>query len=262
MDSINVIKLNNKEIKYLKFGSGSKNIIMIPGLSVKSVIDSSNLIIEAYKIFKDDYTIYLFERIDVPKIYSIKDMAKDIIDSVNYLGLKDLYLLGASQGGMISVCLYLEDKNLVKKIVMASSNFNVDEFAQGIINSWIDLAKDNKKEELVLGFAKYVYPKEVLDNNYDMFINLANSLDDNDLITFISKANALIGFDIRNHINDINIPILIVNDKKDELIKHSEILKNVTNKPNFTYYHYDGYGHALYDLAIGFKELVIDFYNK
>ena len=48
----------------------------------------------------DDFTIYLFDRRnELPDSYSIYDMAKDTASAIKALGLKDICLFGASQGG-------------------------------------------------------------------------------------------------------------------------------------------------------------------
>lgn len=259
---IDIINFKDKKMRYLKFGSGSKTIIMIPGLSIKSVIDSSDVIIDEYKIFDSNYTIYLFERIDIPKIYNITNMAEDILDSIKYLNLKKLYLLGASQGGMISVVLYLLDKKNIEKIVMASSSFEVPDYTERLINKWIDLAMEKKRKELVFEFAKYVYPKKFVNDNEKFFNSYIDSITDQELDLFIPKAISLIGFDVRHEIDEIDVPILIVNDKKDNLIRYSDIIENTMVKPNFIYHYYENTGHALYDLEPNFKPLVLDFLSK
>ena len=57
------IKAKNIDMNYFKFGNGKKNMIILPGVSIKSVMESEKLVIEAYKIFSNDFTVYVFDRI-------------------------------------------------------------------------------------------------------------------------------------------------------------------------------------------------------
>ena len=57
----------------------------------------------------------------MPSNYSLDDMTNDILLSINYLKLNDIYLFGASQGGMIAINMGIKNPNLVKKIAICSS---------------------------------------------------------------------------------------------------------------------------------------------
>ena len=50
-------------------------MVILPGLSVQSVMGSSDAVVQAYNQFVDEYTVYLFDRRkDVPDSYSLADM--------------------------------------------------------------------------------------------------------------------------------------------------------------------------------------------
>lgn len=64
------------EMNYIKFGKGNKIMVILPGLSLKPVCNDSEAVINAYKMFEDDFTVYLFDcRSDVDKNYTVYDMA-------------------------------------------------------------------------------------------------------------------------------------------------------------------------------------------
>jgi len=64
------------KINYLKFGSGEKTMLIIPGIGLKPICAAPDPVIEAYKTLTDDFTIYLFDqRNDLPERYSIDEMA-------------------------------------------------------------------------------------------------------------------------------------------------------------------------------------------
>ena len=46
---------------YYKFGNGDKTFVILPGISIKSVLESKEAVADAYKAFGDDYTCYLVD---------------------------------------------------------------------------------------------------------------------------------------------------------------------------------------------------------
>lgn len=264
MCKIDILKTDNFTMKYAKMGSGTKTFVMIPGLSIKSVCDMANSISEAYKIFLNEYTIYCFDRIDNPKFgYSIYDMANDTLEAIKLLGLKDIYLFGASQGGMISALMVLKEETLFKKILVASTSFNLTNYTN--IFDWIKDASIDKKEALYLDFSKLIYTDDVFEKYKDYLINESKNISENDINKFIIFASSLPNFSIIDNIKNIRIPFLMVNSSSDTLLTIKpllEVKEKVNNKPNFSFYIYNDYGHALYDLAPDFKKIMLEFFNK
>ncbi|HAQ62906.1 MAG TPA: alpha/beta hydrolase, partial [Ruminococcaceae bacterium] len=70
------------EMQYIKFGQGKKTLVILPGLSVQSVIPAAAAIEKQYEIFKNDFTVYLFDRRqNLPEVYSVYDMADDTAEA-------------------------------------------------------------------------------------------------------------------------------------------------------------------------------------
>ena len=59
---MNTVKTDSFEMDYIKFGHGSRTLVIIPGLSVQSVLLSADAIEEAYRMFTDDCTVFPFDR--------------------------------------------------------------------------------------------------------------------------------------------------------------------------------------------------------
>ena len=95
------VKTVNFEMDYFRFGGGEKTMVILPGLSVQSVMGAARAVAEEYAVMRDDFTVYLFDRRkNLPARYSVYDMAKDTAEAMQSLGLRELCLFGASQGGM------------------------------------------------------------------------------------------------------------------------------------------------------------------
>ena len=106
---IKTVNCGDLSLKYFSFGNGSKVMVILPGLSVQSVMGSAAAIRSQYKIFKDDYTVYVLDRRENPPAdYSMEDMARDTACALKELGLRDIYIFGASQGGMLAMLIAIE----------------------------------------------------------------------------------------------------------------------------------------------------------
>ncbi|MBP5444917.1 MAG: alpha/beta fold hydrolase [Acholeplasmatales bacterium] len=257
------IKVNNKTTNYFKFGCGKNIMVIIPGLSIKSVIESKDIIINDYHTFEEEYTVYCFDRIrDVDNNYSIFDMAKDLEDVLIELKLDNIYLFGTSQGGMISMIMAINKVINIKKLVLGSTTYIIDNNKFNQINEWINLAINRKSEDLCLSFSKLIYPEEVFNKSLNLVRDLAKTITDEELDRFIVFAKALKDFNIISKLKEINCDTLFINDKTDKLLGDMSSLINNINLPKISSYTYEGYGHAAYDLAPDYKEKIKEFFEK
>ena len=79
------------KINYIKFGTGEKVMLIIPGIGIKPICAAPDPVIEAYRTFTDEFTVYLFDqRNDLPEKYSIEEMSEDVYAKIEELDLKCL----------------------------------------------------------------------------------------------------------------------------------------------------------------------------
>ena len=124
--SINCYDDGTLKMKWFSFGSGSKAFVIIPGLSVKSVMESADAIAEASGIFAENYTVYVFDRKeDITSPYSITDMADDTVTVMKALGLDNVILFGASQGGSISLAIASSYPEMVSRLILGSTTARI-----------------------------------------------------------------------------------------------------------------------------------------
>ena len=78
------------EMEYATFGSGDRNLIVLPGLSdgLATVKGKALLLAKPYLPVLGDFTVTMFSRInDMPEGYSIRDMAEDqwkVLDAMGF----------------------------------------------------------------------------------------------------------------------------------------------------------------------------------
>ena len=158
-------------MEYFKFGQGEKSMVILPGLSVISVMKSAHAIEEAYAPMASDFTIYVLDRrLDMPEVYTISDMASDTVSVLSALGLSDIYLFGASQGGMIAMTIAIEAPELVSKLALGSTSAAVKADGATELPNWVELAEKKDATALYLAFGEALYPAEMFASYKDVFV--------------------------------------------------------------------------------------------
>lgn len=263
---IETVQADTFSMDYFRFGRGEKTLVILPGLSVQSVMGAADAIAEAYRPIEDRFTVYVFDRrTDIPSPYPIRDMARDTAEAFRALGLKDVCLFGASQGGMIALVLAIEYPELVGRMVLGSSSANVREAQYRVIEKWIRLAKAGDREGLYLAFGREIYPPAVFEQYREALIAAAGTVTDRDLERFVILAEGTKGFDVVKELDRIRCPVLAIGVFEDSVLDSDatmEIAEKLDVRPDFRLYIYTGYGHAAFDTAPDYKERILRFFES
>ena len=262
---VETIHTENCSMRYVRFGTGDKAFVILPGLSVQSVMGSADAVAESYAAFAEEYTVYLFDRReDLPGSYSVYDMGRDTADAIKALGLKDVYLFGASQGGMIALVIAIEYPELVHKLVLGSSSAHVGPQQYAVLQEWVRMAEEKDREGLYLEFGKELYPPELFEQSRDLLVKLAQGVTDEDLRRFIILAKGTEGFDVVSDLEKISCPVLAIGVYEDAVLDSDatmEIAEKLDERGNFKLYMYIGYGHAAFDTAPDYKDRMLSFFQ-
>ena len=266
MDSginIRTVAANGFSMDYFTFGNGDKTLVILPGLSVDSVMKYAGSVADAYSPLAEQFTVYVFDRRkELPSAYSIYDMARDTAAAFRALSLEDISLFGASQGGMIAMVIAIENPGLVRRLIAGSTASSVGPAAERTISKWISFAKDGNAEDLYLEFGKAIYPQPVFEQSKDPLKEISKSITPEDLERFVILAGSFAGFDITEQIKNISCPVLVIGSHDDNVLGGSsseKIYDRLKERPDCKLHMYDGYGHAAYDLAPDYKEILLGF---
>ena len=249
---------------HFRFGRGDKTMVILPGLSVQSVINYADAIAEAYTSLADEFTVYVFDRRrELPAAYSVHDMAVDTIAAFETLALTDIYLFGASQGGMIAMEIAIRRPDLVRKLILGSTAACVTETRSKTVADWIALAKAGNAAGLCAAFGKAVYPQGVFEQVRDVLAESAKSVTRSELDRFVILAQGMYGFDIVEDLKKIACPVLAIGAADDRVLgadATGQIAAQMQGRSDFEVYMYDGFGHAAYDTAPDYKKRILHFF--
>ena len=196
--------------------------------------------------------------------YSVEEMARDTAEAMKALGLRDTYLFGASQGGMMALVIAIEYPELVKKMVLGSTSAHVLPEQFRSIERWIALAEANDPVGLYLSFGEKIYPPEVFRQFREALIAAGKTVTEAELRRFIILARGIEGFDVSNRVAEIQCPVLAIGVLEDAVLDSDatmEIAEKLDLKPDFRLYLYTGYGHAAFDTAPDYRERIKRFFE-
>lgn len=247
------------ELNYCRFGNGKKIMVILPGLSLKPLSGNLEPIESAYEIFKDDYTVYLFDYRDKQiENMSIEDMADDVYEMMIKLSLNDIYLYGVSLGGYASQILAYKHPDLIKKLALASSNIHCDN--EPLFTQWYDLANENRISELVDSFSSHVFSENFYKQNISVIQDMYKDTSEKELDCFKEYLKAINDFDFRDKFADIKVPVFIMFGKNDKIFNYDDMLQ-IAKQHNYLYHCYENGCHCIYDEEIDSKEYIFDFYK-
>ena len=248
---------------YFRFGSGERAFVILPGLSIQSVLLSKEAVAQGYASLAEYYTIYVFDRReDLPDPYTVEDMAEDTAEAMKELGLKDTFLFGASQGGMMAQVIAIRHPELVAKLVLGSTSSHVLNSQYEVLDQWVRLAEQKDREQLYLDFGEKIYPPGVFEQFRQAIIDAAATVTDRDLMRFRILAEGTRGFNITSRLHEIRCPVLAMGVFEDAVLDADatmEIAEQLDDRPDFRLYMYIGYGHAAFDTAPDYRNRIMEF---
>ena len=263
--TIKKAEANGFTMNYFTFGAGERVFVIIPGLSVQSVMGAADIIAEAYELIGREFTVYVFDRRnELPESYTVYDMAEDTAEIFRVLGLKDVYLFGASQGGMMGLTIAARHPKLVKKLVLGSSAARIGEKQYVEISKWLNLANEKDSVKLSVEMGKALYPESLFEQYKNTLKSIGETVTDEELERFVIFAKGTKGFDITSELSEIECPVFSIGVSDDAVLEGAaeDIEKLMKDKPNFESYMYTGCGHAAFDTAPDYKKHILDFLNK
>ena len=255
------IELDDTYMNVIKFGSGKKILTVIAGISLCGLEGLGNQIENNFRFLTSDFTIYLFDRKKVlPENYTMTDMAEDIFLCLNQLGISKTSLYGISQGGMISMLLAIHHPELVEKLVLCSTSAKVENTNKAF-SEWKKASDSENITALNQSFLDYVYSDSYKEAIKEFIPQLLEQGTMEDLKRFLILLKSMENFDIKNLLNSIKCPTLVICDMNDKIFNYkcsNEIAEKIGFQLCKTFL-YNQYSHAVYDESPDVLKKVAEF---
>ena len=253
---------NGMQFDYIRFGSGKKPLIMIQGLNTRGIKGAALSLAYMYRIFAKEYTVYLFDR--RPVVYdgiTVRDMAADIASAMDALGLKNADVFGTSQGGMIAQYLAIDRPDLVRKLVLAVTLSRNNDTVKQVVGDWIEMAERGDMKGFVLDMAEKMY-SETYVKKYRLLMPLLTILQKpKDVKRFVILAKSCLTCDTYDILDKIKCPTLVIGGKQDKVVS-GVASEEIAEKLGCALHMYENLGHAAYEEAQDFNQMVYDFLSE
>jgi pimeloyl-ACP methyl ester carboxylesterase len=208
-------KVKDIEIFYEITGEG-ENLLLIHGLG-----SSTHDWEEQVPIFSQRYQVMAIDlrghgKTDKPKgPYSMRMFAEDIAELLKKLGIKLTHVLGISLGGGIAFQFAVDYPELVKSLIIVNAGIEipVDSFKmklEAFKRTFIVKLVGMKKMGKVLAPRLFIKPEQE-----DLREKLIERWAENDKKAYISAMRALIGWSVRDQLDKITFPTLIIGSDED-----------------------------------------------
>lgn len=259
------VDVKRGRMQYACFGSGSKILAVLPGLSLKSLDTYADSVESAFSLFSKEYRVYVFDRLSEPdNDYTVYAMADDTAEAMRLLRLSGCCIFGASQGGMIAQCIAVKYPDLVSKLALGSSCCRMNDLFENTVRQWGSLASKRYSHALNHDFVYRVYSEKTLEKFGEYLVAQAPHCTDAELERFERLDMASLGFDVYNKLKNIKCPTLVLGAGQDRVIGVDgsyEIAEQI-GAPLAQLYVYENYGHAVYDEAPDYRQRLKDFFDK
>ena len=133
------VTIANAQMEYIRFGSGNRVLIMLPGLgdSLRSMKGAALPMAVMYRMFAKDFTVYVFSRKgNLTEGYTTRDMAADQAQAMEKLGIPKADIFGVSMGGMIAQHLAADYPEKVNKLILAVTSSRPNPILRESVGEW------------------------------------------------------------------------------------------------------------------------------
>lgn len=253
------LNLQDMQMDYITFGKGTKPLIMIQGLSTRSINGAAVSLAYMYRIFAKEYKVYLFDRRkNIPDNITVRDMASDIAKAMDELEISNADVFGVSQGGMIAQYLAIDRPDLVRKLVLAVTLSKNNSTVETVIENWLDLTKQGNFKELIKDMTYLMYSDSYVKRYKPLLPLLTKLQTPKDPQRFITLTKACLTCNAYDELEKIKCPVFVIGGKQDK-VTSGEACKETAEKLNCELYMYDDLGHSAYEEAKDFNKRVYDF---
>ena len=253
-------KVNGTE--YIRFGRGKRNLIILPGLGdgLKTVGGTAVPMAVMYRIFAKDFTVYMFSRREaLPPGHTTRDMARDLADAMDALGIEKADILGVSMGGMIAQWLAIDYPERVGKLILTVTAARPNEILTESVREWIALAESGDHAAFMDSNLRRLYSEKYYRQNKWMLPLLGVLTKPKSYDRFLILAEACLHHDAYAELSKIKAPTFVIGGGQDQAIGSDAAGELAEPIPNAELKIYPQWGHGLYEEAKDFNAVVLEF---
>ena len=260
-----ILKLDGTTMEYIRFGSGKRILVMLPGLGdgLRSMKGTALPMAMMYRLFAKAFTVYVFGRKTlIPQGYTTRDMAEDVVKAMEQLAIPCADILGVSMGGMIAQYLAVDYPERVGKLILTVTSARPNPILIESIEAWTACAKADDHTALMDSNLRRIYSEDYYRKNRWMVPILGKLTKPKSYDRFLRQADACLTHDAYEKLPEIKAETLVIGGEKDRALGGKPSEEIAARIPDARLYMYAQWGHGLYEEAKDFNQRVYDFLAK
>lgn len=256
------IPIGNAEMDYIRFGTGGKVLVMLPGLGdgLRSVKGTALPMAFTYRAFAKAFTVYAFSRKNaLPQGYTTREMAADQAQAMELLGIQKADVLGVSMGGMIAQYLAIDYPEKVDRLILTVTSARPNPILSASIGEWVSCAKRGDHTVFMDSNVRRIYSEEYYRKNKWLVPIMGKLTKPKSYERFFIQADACLKHNAFEDLHQIQEPTLVIGGEKDNALGGDASREIAAQIPGAELRMYEQWGHGLYEEAGDFNQTVLNF---
>lgn len=260
-----IVQLDGDTMYYIRFGSGKKNLVMLPGLGdgLTTVKGKALPMALMYRAFAREYTVYMFSRRNhLPEGVSTRDMARDLREAMDKLGIGRTDLIGVSMGGMIAQHFAADYPDCVGRLVLVVTSAAPNPTLAESVQEWVSCARHGDHTALMDSNVRRMYSAAYYRKNKWMVPIMGWLTKPASYERFLIQADAVMKHHALNRLHAITAPALVIGGERDQSLGGDASREIAAAIPGAVLKMYPDGGHALYEEEKDYVRVVLEFLCK
>lgn len=250
---------------YIRFGTGKKNLIMLPGLGdgLRTTKGTALPMAVYYRCFAKDYTVYMISRkTKLAQGTTTRDMARDLKDAMEALGIRKASVLGVSMGGMIAQHFAADYPEKLEKLVLVVTCARENPILLESLDEWVACAKADDHTALMDSNVRRIYSDAYYRRNKWLVPITGVLTKPKTYDRFFTMAQACRSHNSFDRLPLVAAPTLVIGGEQDRSLGGEASREIADRVPDATLKMYSQWGHGLYEEAKDFLPVVTEFLKK
>lgn len=251
--------------EYIRFGTGRKNLIMLPGLGdgLRTMKGTALPMALYYRCLVKDYTVYMFSRkSQLAEGCTTRAMARHLAEAMEELGIPSASVVGVSMGGMIAQHLAVDYPERVEKLVLVVTAARENPILLESLAEWSACARGNDHRGLMESNLRRIYSPDYYRKNKWMIPVTGLLTKPKSYDRFLIMAEACRSHDAFDRLVSVTAPTLVVGGEQDHSLGGAASREIAGQIPGAELKMYPQWGHGLYEEAGDFLETVMEFLKR
>ena len=249
----------------VSFGSGKKDLVMIPGLGdgITTVKGKALLGSVLYHRYGKKYRVTMISRKKTLESNATTEtMAKDQYYAMQALGIQKAHVLGVSMGGMIAQHLAADHPDMVDKLILVVTAPQCGDTARENLQRWMGFARIKAYLGLMIDITEKAHPEKYLKKLRPFYPYMGSAAKKMDTERFLIQAKACEEHNALEKLEKIQSPTLIIGGGQDRTLgeEGSHLLHRFIEGSRIKIY--IDQGHALYEDEKDFHTTCLSFLEE